>query len=30
MLDNIEKNLDDAIDYVEKAEKHLISAQKWH
>ena len=30
MLDNIEANLDDANDYMEKAEKHLMQAKKWH
>ena len=30
MLDNIEANLNDANDYLEKAEKHLITAKKWH
>lgn len=29
-LDNIEANLDDAIDYVEKAETHLKEAQEVH
>jgi len=30
MLDNIEANLNDANDYLEKAETHLIKAKKWH
>ena len=30
MLDNIEANLQDANDYLEKAEANLISAKKWH
>jgi hypothetical protein len=30
MLDNIEANLNDANDYLEKAEKHLMQAKKWH
>ena len=30
MLDNIEANLEDAQDYLEKAEKHLDQAKKWH
>ena len=30
MLDNIEANLEDANDYLEKAEKNLIQAKKWH
>lgn len=30
MLDNIESNLEDANDYVEKAEKDLESAQEIH
>ena len=30
MLDNIEANLNDANDYLEKAEKHLANAKKWH
>ena len=29
-MDNIEANLDDANDYMEKAEKHLMQAKKWH
>lgn len=30
MLDNIEANLNDANDYLEKAETHLMKAKKWH
>lgn len=30
MLDNIEANLQDAQDYLEKAETNLQSAKKWH
>jgi len=30
MLDNIEANLNDANDYMEKAEGALINAKKWH
>jgi len=30
MLDNIEANLNDANDYLEKAESALIKAKKWH
>ena len=30
MLDNIEANLVDANDYMEKAEVHLQKAKKWH
>lgn len=30
MLDNIEANLNDANDYLEKAEQHLMKAKKWH
>lgn len=30
MLDNIEANLKDANDYMEKAEVHLQKAKKWH
>ncbi len=30
MLDNIEANLQDANDYMEKAEVHLQKAKKWH
>lgn len=30
MLDNIEANLEDANDYLEKAETNLQQAKKWH
>ena len=30
MLDNIEANLEDANDYLEKAEDNLKKAKKWH
>lgn len=30
MLDNIEANLNDANDYMEKAEVHLAKAKSWH
>jgi hypothetical protein len=30
MLDNIEANLNDANDYLEKAEVSLSNAKKWH
>ena len=30
MLDNIEANLEDANDYMEKAEENLKRAKKWH
>ena len=30
MLDNIEANLNDANDYLEKAEESLVNAKKWH
>ena len=30
MLDNIEANLNDANDYLEKAEVHLQKAKSWH
>ena len=30
MLDNIEANLNDANDYMDKAVIHLESAKKWH
>jgi len=30
MLDNIEANLQDANDYMEKAVENLESAKKWH
>lgn len=30
MLDSIEANIQDANNYVEKAEENLKSAKKWH
>lgn len=30
MLNTIEANLEEAVEYVEKAEKKLILAKKWH